>query len=292
MQERKSNFENQPLSEILQKVSPEKAEVFVQQLNKLLEEQVSKRGKGGLSVMCRNETRKKKEDDRIERMRGQQKKKKQLRTYTDTYNIAHIYDGESRIDKLTAESARRQFFKAIYDRDYALVKLLLTGSRRKYVHANLVCPDDRWTALHACLYKYNQYPPDDTLRIVELLLDHNADVSQACPEGAVAINVLDKKPLANGLQNGPENPNREKKTVSFQNKMVLDVAIDFLQAYKWAGCRPSVLQNWKPLIELLDKWSISQKNKIHNDFETNFTIPRPKIQEVDGGYCARFQRVL
>ena len=74
-------------------------------------------------------------------------------------------DQESRIERLTADSARRQFFKAIYDRDYHLVKLLLTGSRRKYVHANLICPEDRWTALHACLYKYNQYPPEDTLRI-------------------------------------------------------------------------------------------------------------------------------
>ena len=94
-------------------------------------------------------------------------------------------DEAKKVEQLTRDSARRQFFKALYDRDYDLVKLLLTGSRRKYVHANLICLEDRWTALHACLYKYNQYPPDETLRIVQLLLDHNSDVNKACPEGAV-----------------------------------------------------------------------------------------------------------
>ena len=91
------------------------------------------------------------------------------------------------MEQLTRESARRQFFKALYDRDYDLVKLLLTGSRRKYVNANLICLEDRWTALHACLYKYNQYPPDETLRIVKLLLEHNSDVNKACPEDAVGM---------------------------------------------------------------------------------------------------------
>ena len=200
-------------------------------------------------------------------------------------------DQESRIERLTADSARRQFFKAIYDRDYHLVKLLLTGSRRKYVHANLICPEDRWTALHACLYKYNQYPPEDTLRIVRLLLDHSSDVNQPCPDGAVAINVLDKKPLPNGQQNGPDNPNREKKTVSFQNKMVLDVAIDFLQAYKWAGCRPSVLANWKPLIELLDEASMNQKNQQQKDFNSKFVVKSPPTTNVNAGYQKKFKMV-
>lgn len=201
-------------------------------------------------------------------------------------------DQESRIERLTADSARRQFFKAIYDRDYHLVKLLLTGSRRKYVHANLICPEDRWTALHACLYKYNQYPPEDTLRIVRLLLDHSSDVNQPCPDGAVAINVLDKKPLPNGQQNGPDNPNREKKTVSFQNKMVLDVAIDFLQAYKWAGCRPSVLANWKPLIELLDEASMSQKNQQQKEFNSKFVVKSPPTTEVNAGYQKKFKMLF
>lgn len=200
-------------------------------------------------------------------------------------------DQESRIERLTADSARRQFFKAIYDRDYHLVKLLLTGSRRKYVHANLICPEDRWTALHACLYKYNQYPPEDTLRIVRLLLDHSSDVNQPCPDGAVAINVLDKKPLPNGQQNGPDNPNREKKTVSFQNKMVLDVAIDFLQAYKWAGCRPSVLANWKPLIELLDEASMNQKNQQQKEFNSKFVVKSPPTTAVNAGYQQKFKTV-
>ena len=200
-------------------------------------------------------------------------------------------DQESRIERLTADSARRQFFKAIYDRDYHLVKLLLTGSRRKYVHANLICPEDRWTALHACLYKYNQYPPEDTLRIVRLLLDHSSDVNQPCPDGAVAINVLDKKPLPNGQQNGPDNPNREKKTVSFQNKMVLDVAIDFLQAYKWAGCRPSVLANWKPLIELLDEASMSLKNQQQKEFNSKFVVKSPPTINVNAGYQKKFKMV-
>eukprot|EP01084_Bolivina_argentea_P311435 539069_1 len=201
-------------------------------------------------------------------------------------------DQESRIERLTADSARRQFFKAIYDRDYHLVKLLLTGSRRKYVHANLICPEDRWTALHACLYKYNQYPPEDTLRIVRLLLDHSSDVNQPCPDGAVAINVLDKKPLPNGQQNGPDNPNREKKTVSFQNKMVLDVAIDFLQAYKWAGCRPSVLANWKPLIELLDEASMNQKNQQQNEFNSKFVVSSPPTTAVNAGYQKKFKMLF
>eukprot|EP01083_Nonionella_stella_P293202 997075_1 len=201
-------------------------------------------------------------------------------------------DQESRIERLTADSARRQFFKAIYDRDYHLVKLLLTGSRRKYVHANLICPEDRWTALHACLYKYNQYPPEDTLRIVRLLLDHSSDVNQPCPDGAVAINVLDKKPLPNGQQNGPDNPNREKKTVSFQNKMVLDVAIDFLQAYKWAGCRPSVLANWKPLIELLDEASMNQKNQQQKEFNSKFVVKSPPTTNVNIGYQNKFKMLF
>ena len=61
--EKISSFQ-QPLSEILQKVSPEKADGFIAQLSRFLEEQG---------------------------------------------------DNESRIERLTAESARKQFFKAIYE---------------------------------------------------------------------------------------------------------------------------------------------------------------------------------
>eukprot|EP01084_Bolivina_argentea_P104315 186790_1 len=205
-----------------------------------------------------------------------------------------ILDQESRIVVThgTADWARRQFFKAIHDRNYREVTFLLTGSCRKYVNANLMCSEDRWTPLHACLYKYNQYPPDDTLRIVRLLLDHNSDVNQPCPDGAVAINVLDKKPLPNGQQNGPDNPNREKKTVSFQNKMVLDVAIDFLQAYKWAGCRPSVLANWKPLIELLDEASMTQKNQQQKEFNLKFVVKSPPTTPVNAGYQKKFKMLF
>ena len=105
----------------------------------------------------------------------------------------------------------------------------------------------------------------------------------------IAINVLDKKPLPNGQQNGPDNPNREKKTVSFQNKMVLDVAIDFLQAYKWAGCRQTVLSNWKPLIEKLDKASLNQaREQQQND---RIWYEKPKTVAIDQYYTNTFRKV-
>ena len=108
-------------------------------------------------------------------------------------------------------------------------------------------------------------------------------------EFCVAINVLDKKPLPNGQQNGPDNPNREKKTVSFQNKMVLDVAIDFLQAYKWAGCRANVLANWKPLIELLDNASIKQSKE--KALDTRYAFAQPDTVSVDKYYPKTFKTV-
>jgi len=95
-----------------------------------------------------------------------------------------------------------------------------------------------------------------------------------------------------GQQNGPDNPNREKKTVSFQNKMVLDVAIDFLQAYKWAGCRPSVLANWKPLIELLDEASMNQKNQQQKEFNSKFVVKSPPTTAVNAGYQQKFKTLF
>ncbi|ETO32191.1 hypothetical protein RFI_04927, partial [Reticulomyxa filosa] len=277
MQDKKrAAFENQSLSEILQKVSPEKADGFVQQLNKLLEEQASQR------ILCVIGTPFFLNLQTLKIFNLQKKKKKQQQQQQNVCLTSPI--------KTQICPSKPGYFFFFFYFFYKKKKGKGVGNVKKNKQKKKVCPEDRWTALHACLYKYNQYPPEDTLRIVQLLLDHNADVNQACPEGAVAINVLDKKPLPNGQQNGPENPNREKKTVSFQNKMVLDVAIDFLQAYKWAGCRPSVLQNWKPLIELLDGTSVTQKAKMSNDFDAHFTVPRPKVQEVDGGYCAKFQR--
>merc|ERR1712228_737991 len=81
-------------------------------------------------------------------------------------------------------------------------------------------------------------------------------------------------------------------TVSFQNKMVLDVAIDFLQAYKWAGCRPSVLANWKPLIELLDEASMNQKNQQQKDFNSKFVVKSPPTTNVNAGYQKKFKMLF
>ena len=71
--------------------------------------------------------------------------------------------------------------------------------------------------------------------------------------------------------------------------MVLDVAIDFLQAYKWAGCRQTVLSNWKPLIELLDAASMKQSRERAQDSRVQFEQPKTCI--VDYYYSKTFYTV-